>query len=148
MLITTIQNEVLLSHAEAHMCKWAALVNWKGGENRNIESDLMQENRNNEIKGLIHLMGANKTEKAIQRMSKAAGGVRKVVNVFEDQALSKAKSSAHSHRSSSDDEKKISTDLNKVKPFSPQPGRTHASFTKLSSIIHWTVLTRKRLVSG
>ncbi len=31
-------------------------------------------------------MGANKTEKAIQRMSKAAGGVRKIINVFEDQA--------------------------------------------------------------
>jgi hypothetical protein len=35
-------------------------------------------------------MGANKTEKAIERVSRAAGGVRKIVDVFEDQALIKA----------------------------------------------------------
>ena len=108
MLITTIQNEVLLSTAEAHHCKWAALVNWKGGDK-------------------------NKTEKAIQRMSKAAGGVSKIINVFEDQAMIKPKSSMHSHKSSTEDEKKISGDLKKLKPFSVMPGRFHASFTGISS---------------
>ena len=78
-------------------------------------------------------MGANKTEKAIQRMSKAAGGVSKIINVFEDQALIKPKSSIHSHKSSSDDEKKISADLKKVKPFSLMPGRSYESFTGVSS---------------
>lgn len=133
MLISTIQNEVLLSPADAHQCKWAALVNWKGGENKNIEIDLLQENRNKDIKGLIQLMGANKTEKAIQRMSKAAGGVSKIINMFEEQASIKQKSSAHSHRSSSEDEKKISADLKKLKPFSVMPGRSHASFIGISS---------------
>ena len=133
MLINTIQNEVLLSPAEAHQCKWAALVNWKGGDNKNIEIDLLQENRNKDIKGLIQLRGVNKTEKAIQRMSKAAGGVSKIINVFEDQALIKPKSSIHSHKSSSDDEKKISADLKKLKPFSLMPGRSYESFTGISS---------------
>ena len=41
-------------------------------------------------------MGANKTE-SIDRVSRAAGGVRKIVDAFEDQALMKPKSSAHSH---------------------------------------------------
>ena len=81
MLISTIQNEVLLSPAEAHQCKWAGLANWKGGRNKNIEIDLLQENRNKDIKGLIQLMGTNKTEKAIDRVSRAAGGVRKIVDV-------------------------------------------------------------------
>ena len=85
----------------------AALVNWKGGENKNIEIDLWQENRNKDIKGLTQLMGANKTEKAIQRMNKVAGGVSKIINVFEDQALMKPKSSMHSHKSSSKEEKKF-----------------------------------------
>ena len=44
MLISTLQNQVLLSPAEAHQCKWAALANWKGGKNKNIEIDLLQEN--------------------------------------------------------------------------------------------------------
>ena len=43
MLISIIQNEVLLSPAEAH-CKWAALANWKGGIEKNIEIDLLHEN--------------------------------------------------------------------------------------------------------
>lgn len=125
MLLSSIQNNVLLCPAEAHQCKWAALANWKGGNKKNIEIDLLQENRNKDIKGLIRQMGANKTEKAIQS-SKAAGGVaaglRKIVDVFEDQALIKPKSSAHSHKSSSDDEKKILADLRKLKPFSHIPG--------------------------
>ena len=133
MLISNIQNEVLLSPAEAHHCKWAALANWKGGKNKNIEIDLLQENRNKDIKGLIHQMGANKTEKAIQRISKASGGVRKIVDVFEDQASVKQKSSAHSHRSSSEDEQKIATDLRKLKPFVQTPGRSHGSFVGISS---------------
>lgn len=133
MLISTIQNAVLLSPAEAHQCKWAALANWKGGRNKNIEIDLLQENINKDIKGLIHLMGANKTEKAIERVSRAAGGVRKIVYVFEDQASIKPKSSAHSHKSSTEDEHKILADLRKVKPFSQTPGRSHKSFVGISS---------------
>jgi hypothetical protein len=133
MLISTIQNSVLLSPAEAHQCKWAALANWKGGRNKNIEIDLLQENRNKDIKGLINLMGANKTEKAIERVSRAAGGVRKIVDIFEDQTLIKAKSSAHSHKSSTEDEHKILSDLRKVKPFSQIPGRFHKSFVGISS---------------
>ncbi len=133
MLIATIQNEVLLSPAEAQQCKWAALANWKGGRNKNIEIDLLQENRNKDIKELIRHMGANKTDKAVQRISKAAGGVRKIVDVFEDQVGITPKSSFHSHRSSSEDEKKILADLQQLKPFAKTPGRSHSSFCGISS---------------
>ena len=73
-------------------------------------------------------MGANKTEKAIGIMSKAAGGVRKIVDVFEEQVVIKPKCSAHSHILSSQDENKISNDLQKLKPFSPVIGRSQYSF--------------------
>ena len=133
MLVSIIQNDALLSPAEAHRCKWAALANWKGGGNRNIGIDLLQENRNKDIKELIHHMGANKTEKAILGVSKAAGGVCKIVDVFEAQASIKPKSSAYSHRSSIEDEKKIIDDLRKLKPFCQIPGRFHGSFEGVSS---------------
>ena len=119
MLISTVQNEDLLSPREADQCKWAALANWKGGKDKNIEIDLLQENRNADLKGLIRLMGANKTEKAIGRISRAVGGVQKVVDVFEEQAVIKPKSSAHSHRSSAQQEDKVLHGLYKLKPFSP-----------------------------
>ncbi len=95
-----------------HICKWAALANWKGGRNKNIEIDLLQENRNKDIKGLINLMGANKTEKAIERVSRAAGGYARLSMFLKTmQALIKAKSSAYSHKSSTEDEHKILADL-------------------------------------
>jgi hypothetical protein len=78
-------------------------------------------------------MGANKTEKAIERMSKAAAGIWKIVDVFEDQTLIKPKSSTHSHKSSTEDEKKIMSDLEKLKPFSCIPGRCHSSFMGISA---------------
>lgn len=62
IFINILQCQVLLSEAEAHFCKWAATVNWKGGAYRNIEIDLFQENRNCEMKKLIKSMGANKTD--------------------------------------------------------------------------------------
>jgi hypothetical protein len=102
MLINILQCNVLLSEAEAFCCKWAATVNWKGGAGKNIEIDLFQENRNAEMKKLIKSMGWHKTEKAITRASKASGGVSKVVEAFEGQVGMFKKSSAHSHRSSSD----------------------------------------------
>ena len=79
MLTRTVQNEVFLSEAEAHQCKWASNVNWKGGVGNNLEMDLLQENINRDLKKAIKHMGANKTYKAIERLSRAAGGVRKIV---------------------------------------------------------------------
>ena len=132
MLINILQCNVLLSEAEAFRCKWAATVNWKGGAGKNIEIDLFQENRNAEMKKLIKSMGANKTEKAITRASKASGGVSKVVEAFEGQVGMVKKSSAHSHRSSSDDEKLISKDLRALRPFRREDGRKFESFPDIS----------------
>ena len=131
MFINILQCNVLLSEAEAHRCKWAATVNWTGGARKNIEIDLFQENRNAEMKKLIKSMGANKTEKAITRASKASGGVSKVVEVLESQVKMGKKSSAHSHRSSSEDEKLISRDLC-LRPFRKEDGRTFESFADIS----------------
>ncbi len=63
---------LLLKHINVN--RLHLLANWKEGRNKNNEIDLLQENRNKDIKGLINLMGANKTEKAIERVSRAAGG--------------------------------------------------------------------------
>ena len=133
MLISTLQNQVLLLPAEAHQCKWAALANWKGGKNKNIEIDLLKENRNSDLKGMIRQMGAKKTDKAIQRVSNAAGGVRKIIDVFEAQTSIKPKLSAHSHRSATEDEKKMLADLQKLKPFAISAGRYHQTFEGISS---------------
>ena len=132
MLINILQSEVLLSKAEAHHCKWAATVSWKGGIGKNIKIDLFQQNRNCEMKKLIQSMGANKTEKAIVRASKATGGVTEIVEAFEQQVNIRPRSTSHSHKSSADDEQLITKDLQDVRPFKEEDGRKFESFVSVS----------------
>jgi hypothetical protein len=133
MLVNVLQNSVLLSEAEAHTCRWASKANWKGGAGKNIEMDLLQENSNRDIKKHIKSMGANKTEKSIERMSRASGGLRSIVDNFDDQVGKKCTSSSHSHKVATNDEKLIIEDLQKLQPFTTIPGRKHKSFHKASS---------------
>jgi hypothetical protein len=54
MLIGIIQSEIFLSQAESNQIMWAGTINWKGGDAKNIEIDLLfLENRNKDLKGLI-----------------------------------------------------------------------------------------------
>jgi hypothetical protein len=117
---------------EAHRCKWAATVNWKGSVGHNIGIDLFQENRNCEMKKLIRSMGANKTAKAIERASKACGGVWEIVEAFENQVNIRPKSGSHTHKSSTDDEKLISRDLRGLRPLKKEEGRSFETFVGIS----------------
>jgi hypothetical protein len=106
MLTNIMQSKIFLSKTEAHKCKWASTVNWSGGERKNVEIDLFQENRNKDMQAMIKAMGANKSEKAISRASKAAVGVKKIVEAYEKQVPLRGKSlSHHAHKSSATDEK-------------------------------------------
>lgn len=103
-------------------------MNWKGGPGKNMEADLMQENRNNDHKAAIKAMGANKTEKAVHRATKAAGGQRQIVEIFDEQTGVSPQSSSHTHRSSERDEQIIQQDLRRLRPFKIVPNRMHPSF--------------------
>ena len=131
MMISVIQNEVLLSEAETHQCMWASTANWKGEPGKNIEIDLLQENRNKDIKKSIKVMGANKTDLAIERASKSCGGERQIIQNFDSQIQRVHHSSMHSHRSSAADEEKIQTDLGEVAPFHTEVSRRHDSFQNI-----------------
>ena len=72
-------------------------------------------------------MGSNKTEKAIQRASKAAGGVRQIVDKFEEEASIRRKSPSHSPKSS------IGRELSIIEPFKKIPGRSHNSLMDIES---------------
>ena len=73
-------------------------------------------------------MGANKTDKAIDRASRAAGGQWKIVENFEQQVGRGVQHSSHSHKSSATDESKVCRDLRDLKPFAFVPNRNHDSF--------------------
>ena len=134
MFINIIQNEVLLSKQEAQQCIWSATANWPGGKGRNIKIDLLQENRNKDLKNLIKEMGPNKTDKAIYRASRAVGGIQHIVENLNVQTSSNKQSSgSHTHKASVPDELKILKDLRELRPFLIQPGRAHSSFPSIST---------------
>ena len=133
MLISIIQSEVFLSEAESNQVMWAGIVNWKGGEAKNIEIDLLQENRNKDLKSLIKSMGANKTTKAITRASRAVGGIRQIVENFDEKVALTRKSSAHTHRSDESDVVIILSDVRNLKPFAYSQGRKYKSFPKIEA---------------
>ena len=127
MLISVVQNSVFLSDAEANQCIWASTVNWRGGARNNIEIDQLQENRNKSLKKSIKAMGANKTDDAIDRSSRASGGEDKIAENFDVQIQRETQSSSHSHRTAAD-EGIVMADLRVVKPFTSVPNRVHKSF--------------------
>ena len=129
MMVNVAQNEILLSEREAQRAIWSQTVNSKGGPGKNMEADLMQENRNNDHKAAIKAMGASKTKKAVQRVTKAAGGQRQIVEIFDEQTVRVSpQSSSHTHRSSERDEQIIQQDLRRLRPFKIVPSRMHPSF--------------------
>ena len=84
------------------------------------------------MKSMIKSMGAHKSEKAIQRASKAAGGVRHIIDAFGKQASVHRKSSSHSRKSSGQDEKIVMTDLRRLRPFHQVNERKLESFENIS----------------
>eukprot|EP00794_Sanderia_malayensis_P016282 gene16282-17920_t len=133
MLISIIQKEVLLSEKMAEKVKWGKFVNWKGGKGNNIENDLAQEISIKMAKDLIKGMGANKTLNAITMQTKAVSGILDIISNF-DQCLNVQKSSSnHSRKGSKDDEIKMISDLQSIRPFMVIPGRNHPSFPDISA---------------
>ena len=128
MLTNITQNNMLLSQRLSNQCILAATASWKGGIGKNMEIDLLQENQNCDQKNLVRSMGANKTEKAITRASKASGGIREIVDNFDTISSVKPISTKHSHASSLKDEMIILHDLNDINPFTAISGRAHKSF--------------------
>ena len=81
MFVSIAQIEALVSQEMAHRLTWGRFVNWHGGEGNNIACDMAQEICNRVSKDIVKAMGANKTQKAMIRASKAAAGVQQIVEV-------------------------------------------------------------------
>ena len=62
-----------------------------------IEQVVLQENRNKDLKKQIKAMGANKTNKAIDRSSRASGGERQIAENNDQQVNRPVHVSSHSH---------------------------------------------------
>ena len=131
MFTSIAQIEALASEEMAHRLTWGRFVNWHGGEGKNIACDMAQEICNRVSKDVVKAMGPNKTQKAMERASKAAAGVQQIVKRVNEVSDVKRASHVHTHESMSEDEVMMVQDLRKIKPFERKPGRKHAHFDQI-----------------
>ena len=107
----------------------------RGGKGNNVESDLLQEHAVRNQKVLIKQHGANKSYKAIERVSGAAEAIA-AINTNIDSSLGlKPKSSKHTKTVSEQDKEIVSGILHDLKPFKFTPGRKFDGFGHLGDTV-------------
>lgn len=117
----------------AEQVKWSRFINVHGLPGHNISCDLHMEHLNRVAKIAIEGLGANKSQKAIQRIGKAIGTVSLSLENFDTISNVPAESGAHTTRSSEKDLLKIIKQLAKTKVFSTIPERRHKSFANMKT---------------
>ncbi|CAG2216754.1 unnamed protein product [Mytilus edulis] len=126
-----IQLEYLLSPLMKLRVLEGSFVNVEGGRSNNVESDLLQEHSVRKQKFLIKQLGANKTQKAIERASAAAGAIAAINDNIAISLEITPKSSRHIKTLSPGEQQVMSDVLQDLKPFKFTPGRKYEGFEKL-----------------
>ena len=105
-----------------------AFVNIKGGKGNNVEADLVQEHSVRNRKDLIRNLGANKSEKAMKRVTNAADAVSKMCHQVDKTLNVSTTSARHTKYTSEADSNKLKRVLRNVRPFNKTPGRECTGF--------------------
>ncbi|CAB3978210.1 Hypothetical predicted protein [Paramuricea clavata] len=93
----------VMSKKDAEVFIWNRSVNNHGGMGMNIPLDLEVEHSNNYVKQGIRNLGANVTESAVTRISRAEKAVRGVINKVDRGLHCAVSSGKHSERSQKSD---------------------------------------------
>ena len=120
----------------AEQLKWSRFINTQGCPGKNIPLDLHQEHLNRICKTSIQCLGANKTEEAIVRCSRALGPLSELLQRFDASNFVREESGAHQKPSYKKDLRIIMKELQQSQVFTIIPGRAHSSFPKPSNAIH------------
>ena len=124
------QYHLVLAPHLAEQLKWSRFTNIQGFSGHNISCDLHMEHLNRlTIEGL----GANKSEKAIQRTGKAIGTLTSTLDKFDAVNNVPAVSGHHTVRSCEKDLSKVIDQLVKSQVFDLKPGRKHKSFPNMKA---------------
>ena len=124
--------KALFSEKMAHRATHGRVLNHLGGTGRNVANDLKQEHYVKKNKKLITKLGAQKTLKAVSRVTGASNGIEDININLEHQAQIHRPSSKHTVASAEEDEKEMVKILRGLKPFHSVPNRKHPHFPSIS----------------
>lgn len=123
---------------------WSRTVNVHGRPGRNISCDLHNEHLNRELKESISGLGANITDRAIQRIGTSLRATREILARFDKINGIPPISGHHTVRSSAEDMRKLVKQLHQdTKVFAVIPGRHHSNFPKFRYSVFKRVSKRK-----
>ena len=103
----------------AEQLKWSRFVNFYGLPGRNVSCDLHMEHLNRLVKTAIDGLGANKTENAISRASKAMGVIAEIIKSYDSSLKVCEASAIHHDISFKNDLKKFQISLWNVMSLTP-----------------------------
>ena len=121
----------ILSPRQCQQLIWSRFVNVHGIIGHNIPCDLFMEHLNRLCKSSIENLGANKTEKAIERVGKVISVLQKVTSNYDTVTSTTESSGAHKRASAERDVMLVLDEVHKKSAvFRIQPGRSHSQFQK------------------
>uniref|UniRef100_A0A8W8I4B1 DUF6589 domain-containing protein n=1 Tax=Magallana gigas TaxID=29159 RepID=A0A8W8I4B1_MAGGI len=126
-----LKTEVLLTEKLAMKVRYGSFVNLTGHKGENKAADLQKENEVLVLKELIRGLGSNKTEKAIDTITKAAPVIQDIVDNFDKMSNISHRNTHHRKRSSEGDIKCILKVIVPLKIWNYTEGRTLESFKKI-----------------
>ena len=140
-----LQVKCLFSPKLAHQAKWDRFVNCKGGEGKNIPTDLYNEHVVKLIKGLITTMGPNLTEKGLQRAARSVSSVYAISKQYDKESGVPVTTTAHSTASDAIDVSKVVSVVLKEKLLEVHPNRHHNSHRNIRLNPIWNLDKEKTL---
>lgn len=152
------QYHFLLSKRQANQFIWGWFINSRGLPAHNISCDLFIEHLNRVCKEAINGLKANKTPKALVRVSKVVGKLDDVIKNFnEDNSIGKT-SGRHKYASHRKDVKTVVNVLQHEKAFKYSSQRFHPSFPNVvrnrmqfinnEQLLSWMYVQLNSLVHG
>lgn len=122
------KTEHILSEFESVRVKLGAFVNVPGKPGKNKTADMQQENNNKQVKNGIRCLGASKTDKAMERSSKAAPVICELVSDLES-SLDIKTNSKRNKKSSIEDMSVLFDKMRRLSPFQVQMNRALPAFS-------------------
>ena len=135
-----------LSPRLAHQVKWDRFVNVKGGQGKNIPTDLYNEHVVKLLKRIIRTMGPNLTEKAMQRSARSVSTVFAISKQYDKESGTPIITTAHSAKSDAADIAKIVDVVLKEEILKIKPGRYHKGFNTIRLNPVWNLDKEKVLL--
>lgn len=131
--IILAQYQYLLSPREKSQLLYSRFINTHGLPGRNISCDLYMEHLNRLLKDAIKALGANKTPKAIDRVSKCIAPLDELLERFDTIHNYSPQSDCHKNPSATKDITIMLEQLRKADVFHSTHGRKHHAFSNFSN---------------